>query len=100
LLSEQESDVVENTHAAEGFGEAVGTDTKIDRPRGTWMGQYIMAKGRVKRQVGTQSDIIAVFKDEIQRIRAVREIFGIDIDASAAKYIVGRAAALPPNIEE
>jgi len=100
LLSEQERDAVENTCNAKGFGEAVGTDTKIDRSRGTWMGQYILANGRVKRRVGTQSETIAELKDEIERIRAVREIFGIDVGDNGAKYIEGRAAALPPNMEE
>jgi len=93
LLSDEESDTVENARSIERLGGTVGTDTKIDR-QGSWLGQYIMMGGRVKRQVGTQSETIAELKNEIERIRAVREIFGIDIDESAAKYIEGRAPAL------
>lgn len=76
----------------------VGTDSKIYREKGTWLGQYNMVRGRVKRQVGNRSDKIMESKDEIERIHAVREIFGIDIDDGAAKYIEGRAAALPGTI--
>lgn len=49
----------------------------------------------MKRRVGKRSETIVELKDEIERIRAVREIFGIDIDDSATKYIEGRDAALP-----
>src|SRR5882762_11442594 len=94
LLSEDENDTVDNARVVERLGSAVGKDTRIDRQKGTWMGQYTLVKGNVKRQVGTQSEMIMESKDEAERIRAIRDIFGIDIDDGAAKYIEGRAAAL------
>ena len=94
LLTDEECATTEIAGSIEKVGGTVGVDTGIDRQRGTWLGQYILTKDRVKRQVGAQSETIMEFKDEIQRIHAVREIFGIDIDDSAAEYIEGRAPAL------
>jgi hypothetical protein len=94
LLSEEQGDTAEIAHSLARLGGTVGSDSRIDRQKGTWLGRYIMAGGKVKRQVGTRSETIMELKDEIQRIRAAREIFGIDIDDNAAKYIEGRAAAL------
>jgi len=53
----------------------------------------------VKRQVGTRSETITKLQGEIEKIRAVWEIFGIDIDESAAKYIEGQAAALLQTVQ-
>lgn len=97
LLSDEEIETAGKSYSVEMLDGTVGRDTKIYRGRGTWLGRYVMAKGRAKRQVGTRSEKIIEFKDEIERIRALREIFGIDVDDSAAKYIEGRAAALFPR---
>jgi hypothetical protein len=99
LMSEEESEVIEKTGIMERLVGAVGTDTKIDRPKATWLGQKIMAKCRVKRQVGSESKIITELKDEAERIRAVREIFEINIDDSAAKYIEGRPPAISKHTD-
>jgi hypothetical protein len=94
LMSEEESEIIEKTGIMERLVGAVGTDTKIDRPKATWLGQKIMAKCRVKRHVGLESEMIMELKDEAERIRVAREIFEISIDDSAAKYIEGRAPAI------
>jgi len=97
FLSEEECDIIENA-MAESLGRTVGIDTKIERHRGTWIGRLIMASGRVKRQVGTRSEVITTLKDEVGRIRAAHKIFEIDIDDNAAKYIEGRPSAIT-NVE-
>jgi len=100
LLSEEQGNTAEIAHSLARLGGTVGADSKTDRKKGPWLGRYIMVGGKVKRQVGTQSETIIELKDEIQRIRAAREIFGIDIDDSAAKYIEGRAAALSQTTQQ
>jgi len=99
LMSEEESEIIEKTGIMERLVGVVGTDTKIDMPKATWLGQKIMARGRVKRQVGSESEIIMELKDEDERIRAAREIFEVNIDYSAAKYIEGRASLISKHTD-
>jgi hypothetical protein len=94
LMSEEESEIIAKTGIMERLVGVVGTDTKIDRRKATWLGQKIM-----KRQVGSESKIIMELKDETERIRTAREIFEVSIDDSAAKYIEGRASLISKHTD-
>jgi hypothetical protein len=62
--------------------------------KGPWMGRLILFGNKVKRRVGNRTDIITSFTSEIERIVALRDLFGVKIDEEDIIHIKGRDAAL------
>ncbi|KAJ6611707.1 hypothetical protein B0H10DRAFT_1809026, partial [Mycena sp. CBHHK59/15] len=65
----------------------------VDTEKGH-IGRYVLARDRVKRQVGETSEVMRILKTEYERAAALREIFGVEIYDEDVKYIRGRVAAL------
>ncbi|KAJ3564237.1 hypothetical protein NP233_g8419 [Leucocoprinus birnbaumii] len=53
-----------------------------------------LSSRRVKKSFGAKSEVMRTFESELDRIRALREIFGIKIRDEDEEYIKGREAAL------
>lgn len=56
--------------------------------------KYIMMGSEVKRSIGSSSVTVRTLTSEVERIRALREVFGLDIPDAAGVHIEGRKAAL------
>lgn len=56
--------------------------------------RYIMKGSEVKCSIGSSSVTILTLTSEQQRIRVLRELFGLDIPDMAATHIEGRDAAI------
>jgi hypothetical protein len=63
-------------------------------PTGMWMGRLIMMGDKVRRHVGNRMEVITSFTTEAERIVALRDLFGFQIDETDAIHIKGRDAAL------
>ena len=66
--------------------------TKEEREK--FMYKYVMVGKEVRRHVGGSTVTIRKLTTELERIRALREVFGIDIPDEAQAHILGRDAAL------
>lgn len=55
---------------------------------------YTLSGNKVKRRIGSNSTIIQILEDEADRIRALREFFGIVISEDNCSHISGRPSAL------
>jgi hypothetical protein len=51
----------------------------------------------LKKSFGVNSELICAFETELDRIKVIREVFGIKMRDEDEVYIVGRAAALRKN---
>jgi arylamine N-acetyltransferase len=69
--------------------EGEGNDGRIGD-----LGRLSLALGRVKRVIGDQSSIIRECSTELERIQALRELFGIDIHDSDATHVKDQPFAL------
>jgi hypothetical protein len=58
------------------------------------MCRYVLFGKELKRYIGGDAVTIRTFSTELQRIRALREVFGLDIPDEAQIHIMGRDAAL------
>ncbi|KAJ3558181.1 hypothetical protein NP233_g11555 [Leucocoprinus birnbaumii] len=63
---------------------------KSERP----LYRIILDGKQVKKSFGAKSEVMRTFESELDRIRALREIFGIKIRDEDEEYIKGREAAL------
>jgi len=60
-----------------------------------YLGRLVMmGGGEIKRHVGSHSEVIRTMSTELERIRALRDMFLIDISDDDERYIRGRDAAL------
>lgn len=59
-----------------------------------FMFRYIMMGREVKRVIGRSSVTIRTLETELERIEALRDIFGLDIPVEARFHIAGRNSAL------
>ncbi|KXN93198.1 hypothetical protein AN958_00122 [Leucoagaricus sp. SymC.cos] len=59
------------------------------------MYRIIIGGNELKKSYGAKSEVMRKFDTEVERIRALREIFGLKLKDEDAEYIKGRAAALP-----
>ncbi|KXN92043.1 Arylamine N-acetyltransferase 2 [Leucoagaricus sp. SymC.cos] len=59
------------------------------------MYRIILHGNEVKKSYGVESEVMRKFETEVDRIRALREIFGLKLKDEDAEFIKGRAAALP-----
>jgi hypothetical protein len=66
---------------------------KLDKSKRR-MYRIILHGNEVKKSYGVESEVIRKFESEVERIKALREIFGIRLRDEDAVYIKGRAAAL------
>ena len=57
------------------------------------MCRYVMFGKEVRRHIGSSAVTIMKLTTELERIRALREVFGIDIPDEAQAYILGRDSA-------
>lgn len=64
------------------------TDSDLPIYRMTIMGNQL------KREDDGDARVVQTFAGELERIKAIREIFGIDISDDAAAHIRGRSAAI------
>ncbi|KXN92041.1 Arylamine N-acetyltransferase [Leucoagaricus sp. SymC.cos] len=63
------------------------------------MYRIILHGNVVKKSYGVESEILRTFETEVERVRALREIFGLKLKDEDVEYIKGRASALPaPSI--
>ncbi|KAF5354216.1 hypothetical protein D9756_006927 [Leucocoprinus leucothites] len=60
------------------------------------MYRIILHGKEVKKSYGVESELLRIFGTELDRIQALREIFGIKLRDEDEVYIKGRAAALSP----
>ncbi|RDB16611.1 hypothetical protein Hypma_002790 [Hypsizygus marmoreus] len=65
-----------------------------DEAERMFMFKYVMMGNEVKRNVGRSSVTIGKLTMELQRIRALREIFGLDVPDEEEIYIKGWSSAL------
>ncbi|TFK32376.1 arylamine N-acetyltransferase 1 [Crucibulum laeve] len=65
----------------------------------TCMYRMVLIGKEVKKYVGSSSEVVQIFLNEVERIRALRETFGIDIDDEAERHIRGRKSAIVKNGE-
>lgn len=59
-----------------------------------FMYKYVMFGKEVRRHIGGSAVTIRKLTTELERIRALREVFGIDLPDEAQAHILGRDAAL------
>jgi hypothetical protein len=59
-----------------------------------FMYRYVMVGNEVRRHIGVRAVTIRKLTTELERIRALREVFGIKIPDKAQAHILGRDAAL------
>jgi hypothetical protein len=59
-----------------------------------YLGRLVMTGGEIRRHIGSHSEVIRTVSTELERIRALREMFLIDISDDNERYIRGRDAAL------
>jgi hypothetical protein len=59
-----------------------------------FMYKYVMMGPKVKRYIGGSSVTVRTLTSEVERIRALRDIFGLNIPDAAGVYMEGRKAAL------
>ncbi|KAF9073035.1 hypothetical protein BDP27DRAFT_1400441 [Rhodocollybia butyracea] len=59
-----------------------------------FLGRLGMLNNEVKRHVGTRSETLRIFRNELQRIDGLREFFGIEVPLVDMENIRGRLAAL------
>ncbi|KAK0469337.1 cysteine proteinase [Desarmillaria tabescens] len=64
------------------------------RAKDVHLGKYILFGNEIRRSVGSCQQVLQTFRSEEDRIQALRDYFGFDIDDKAVCNIVGRAAAL------
>lgn len=57
------------------------------------MSRVVLFGNEVKRYIGGTAVVLQTLTTELERIQALREIFGIDISDNAVEYIRGRNAA-------
>ena len=69
-----------------------GRYTKEEKEK--FMYKDVMFRNDVKRYIGSSPVTIRTFTTELERIRALREIFGLEIPDEAQGHIIGRNAAL------
>lgn len=58
------------------------------------LGKYILFGSEIRRSVAGRQQILQIFRTEEDRIRALRDYFGFDIDVKDAHNIIGRSAAV------
>ncbi|KAK0205183.1 hypothetical protein DFS33DRAFT_1274130 [Desarmillaria ectypa] len=58
------------------------------------LGKYILFGSEIRRSVGGRQQVLQIFRSEGDRIQALRDYFGFDIDVKDAHNINGRAAAV------
>lgn len=59
------------------------------------LGRLVLDQNTVKRGVGANSEVLAEFRTERERVAAVKKYFGIEIPEEDIKNVQGRGAALP-----
>lgn len=59
-----------------------------------YLGKYILFGSEIRRSVGGRQQILQIFRTEEDRIRALRDYFGFDVDVKDAFNIIGRSAAV------
>lgn len=57
------------------------------------MYRIVLNRGEVKKQIGAEVEVLLKLSTELDRIRALREIFGVDLRDEDQVHIIGRAAA-------
>ncbi|KAK0194206.1 cysteine proteinase [Armillaria mellea] len=62
------------------------------------LGKYILFGSEIRRSVGGRQQILQIFRTEEDRIRALRDYLGIDINVKDAHNIIGRSAAVAARI--
>jgi arylamine N-acetyltransferase len=76
-------------------GESITTatvDEKVDQS--LWLGRIILFSDRVTRVVGGQIQVLCTLGTELERIRALRDIFGVTLDEGDVHHIEGRKSSL------
>jgi len=74
------------------------SDSQADKSVLTrYMGRIGMEGRVIRRHTGTKSEIIRTVATEIERADALRELFGIDLNAEDLEHIRGRDAELVPR---
>lgn len=58
------------------------------------LGKYILFGSEIRRSVAGRQQILQIFRTEEDRIQALRDYFGFDIDVKDAHNIIGRSAAV------
>jgi len=81
-----DKDSTSDTHAL--------TNDELPMYRMTMMGNLL------KREYGGQSQVVQTFTEELERIKAIRDIFGIDLPDDAVDHIYGRSGALKDSLSQ
>jgi hypothetical protein len=88
-------------HEADGFEAELLSQLNLDSDRQPtkeekekFMCKYVMLGNEVKLRIGGSVVTIRKLTTELERIRALREVFGIDLPDEAQAHILGRDAAL------
>lgn len=94
-LDEKQSSIADELAKTAVRNGIMKMDTRGAGSKTAWQGKHIMSKGIVKRHLNEDKEVICITKNEGERIRALRDIFGIALNDKDAEYIQGRIAALP-----
>jgi hypothetical protein len=76
-------------------GESITTatvDGKVDKS--LWLGKIILSNDRVTRVAGNKIQVLGTLGNELERIRALRDIFGLNLDEGDVHHIEGRKGSL------
>ncbi|KAJ3506700.1 hypothetical protein NLJ89_g6727 [Agrocybe chaxingu] len=79
--------VLKGDHADNGMSDA-------SIRSGEEMYRLVIVGKEVKKHIGGETEIIKILDTELERVRALRESFGIDLREDDVVHIVGRASAL------
>lgn len=80
--------------ASAGIGEKPASDSIRDR----FIGRVVLQGGKFTRHTGSHTEVIRVVTTEADKIAALREFCGVNIDVDDIQYIRNRAAELVTNV--
>jgi hypothetical protein len=97
LLSDEDITAIREEARTIDADKGVESTAEGDPDKDVYLGRIFMMGGEIKRHVGSRSEVVRIVSTELERIKALRETFMIDIADDDEKYIRGRDAALRPD---
>lgn len=77
------------------FGREMGLEEEADEI----VGMYVILGPLLKRRIHGKNEILAEFKSEVERQKALEEYFGISLTTKEKQAINGRVSAIQESIE-
>lgn len=61
------------------------------------MARISITGDKAVKHIGEHREVIRSFKTELERVKALKELCGVDIDLDSVQHIIGRISALETN---